>query len=47
MDGIKFRRLTDAFQDKLREDVKRLRDDVGVIVKADKTKNIYWVNKDM
>ena len=36
VDGFKFRRLTDPFQDKLREDVKRLRDDVGVIVKADK-----------
>ena len=46
VDCIKFRRLTDPFQDKLREDVKRLRDDVGVIVKADKTKNMYSVNKD-
>lgn len=43
--GVKFRRVADPFQTKLRDDIKNLTSTDDVIVRADKTKNLYKVSK--
>ena len=45
MAEIKFRRVKDDFQDTLEEDIKTLTNTEDIIVKADKTKNLYSVSK--
>ena len=44
--NIKFRKVNDPFQDKLRKEIKSVRDSNDIIVKADKTRSMYMVTKD-
>ena len=43
---IQFRNFTDEFQEKLKQDVRQIRDATELIVEADKTSNHYKLNKD-
>ena len=43
VESIKFRRVSDSFQDTLKKDIDELRKSAEVIVRADKTKNLYKV----
>ena len=44
--SIKFRRVNDSFQDKMNQDIKSMKQSGEIIVKADKTRNLYKVPKD-
>ena len=44
--SIKFRRQSNAFQDRLIEDIKKITETKKVFVQADKTGNMYMVSKD-
>ena len=43
---IEFRRVTDPFQQQLRSDIQKIRASPDIIVPADKTRNLYEVNKE-
>ena len=45
IENLQFRKITDPFQSKLKEDIKRMANTSDVIVRADKTKNIYQMPK--
>ena len=44
--SVKFRKVSDPFQDKLQRDLASITSTDDIIVKADKTKNIYRMPKD-
>ena len=46
IEGIKFRRSCDSFQDVLRNDVNRIRSSKAIFVSADKTRNLYELSKE-
>ena len=43
---IEFRRVADPFQQRLRSDIQKIRASPDIIVPADKTRNLYEVNKE-
>ena len=43
---LKFRDVKDHFQNKLKDDLKQIKDEKKVIVAADKTRNVYKMEKD-
>ena len=44
IENIKFRKVSDPFQSQLRKDMRRIRQSPDLIVKADKTRNLYLVS---
>ena len=46
IERVQFRKVTDDFQNKLREDIDTIRKSKDVIVRADKTRNFYAVTED-
>lgn len=46
IETIQFRKTTNGFQQRLREDVERIKKSKDIIVTADKTRNLYTVSKD-
>ena len=45
VEGISFRNMSDSFQAKMKADIKDIRNSKEVIVRADKTRNLYRVEK--
>ena len=46
VEGISFRNMSDSFQVKMKADIKDIRNSKEVIVRADKTRNLYRVEQD-
>ena len=46
VEGISFRNMSDPFQAKMKADIKDIRNSKEVIVRADKTRNLYRVEQD-
>ena len=46
VENLKFKKVTNRFQDKLKRDVRRINSSNKVLVFADKTRNIYELDKD-
>ena len=46
IDNINYRQVSDTFQSQLKEDVKKINSSDKVFVKADKTRNMYTLDKD-
>ena len=46
MKNIEFRKITDAFQPKLQEDIKVVKQSKNVFISTDKSTNIYTMEKD-
>ena len=44
--NIEFRNINDSFQKNLNDDIKRINTSKKVLVKADKSRNIYQLDKD-
>ena len=44
--NIEFRKITDAFQPKLQEDIKVVKQSKNVFISTDKSTNIYTMEKD-
>ena len=44
--NIEFRKITDVFQSKLQEDIKIVKQSKNVFISADKSANIYTMEKD-
>ena len=44
--NIEFRKITDVFQSKLQEDIKIVRQSKNLFILADKSTNIYTMEKD-
>ena len=43
--NIKFRNFSNSFQDKLKDDTKKIKNEADMIIAADKTSNFYKVSK--
>jgi len=46
IESVSFRRVTDPFQNQMKEDIHRIRQSDKMLVEADKTRNIYSVDKE-
>ena len=44
--NIEFKKITDVFQSKLQEDIKIVRQSKSIFISADKSANIYAMEKD-
>ena len=46
LENIKFRHVSNSFQSKLRKDIKKINSSTKAIIFADKTRNLYEMEKD-